>query len=173
MKKITPTLALLLSACGGGGEQGAPAGHPEVGVVTVRAEAVVLSSELPGRTSAYETSDVRPQVNGLILQRLFTEGDQVQAGQALYRIDPAPYEAQVASARAALGRSRAAIASTAALARRYGELVKINAISRQEAENAVAAAQQARADVAAQRSEERRVGKECVSQCRSRWSPYP
>src|SRR3546814_6574623 len=72
------------------------------------------SSELPGRTSAYETSDVRPQVNGLILQRLFTEGDQVQAGQALYRIDPAPYEAQVASARAALSRSRAAIASTAA-----------------------------------------------------------
>lgn len=149
MKKITPALVLLLSACGGG-EQGAPAGHPEVGVVTVRAEAVVLSSELPGRTSAYETSDVRPQVNGLILQRLFTEGDQVQAGQALYRIDPAPYEAQVASARAALGRSRAAIASTAALARRYGELVKINAISRQEAENAAAAAQQARADVAAQ-----------------------
>src|SRR3546814_12967420 len=90
MKKITPTLALRRSACGGGGEQGAPAGHPEVGVVTVRAEAVVLSSELPGRTSAYETSDVRPQVNGLILQRLFTEGDQVQAGQALYRIDPAP-----------------------------------------------------------------------------------
>src|SRR3546814_8222687 len=79
MKKITPTLALLLSACGGGGEQGAPAGHPEVGVVTVRAEAVVLSSELPGRTSAYETSDVRPQVNGLILQRLFTAGDQVRS----------------------------------------------------------------------------------------------
>jgi membrane fusion protein (multidrug efflux system) len=150
MKKITPVLVLLLSACGGGGEQPAPAGPPEVGVVTVRQQAVVLSSELPGRTSAYETSEVRPQVNGLILQRLFTEGDQVRAGQALYRIDPAPYEAQVASARAALGRARAAIASTAALARRYGELVKINAISRQEAENAAASAQQARADVQAQ-----------------------
>lgn len=153
MKKITPALVLLLSACGGGGgEQAAPAGPTEVGVVTVREQAVVLSTELPGRTSAYEASDVRPQVNGLILDRLFTEGDQVRAGQALYRIDPAPYEAQVASARAALGRARSAIASTSALARRYGELVKINAISRQEAENAVVGAQQAQADVAAQQA---------------------
>lgn len=152
MKKITPALVLLLSACGGGGEQAAPAGPPEVGVVTVRQEPVQLSSELPGRTSAYETSDVRPQVNGLILERLFNEGDQVSKGQPLYRIDPAPYAAQVASARAALGRARAAIASTSALARRYGELVKINAISRQEAENAVVAAQQAQADVAAQQA---------------------
>src|SRR3546814_16019729 len=84
---------------------------------------------------------------------LFTEGDQVRAGQALYQIDPAPYEAQVANARAALVRARSSIASTAALARRYNDLVKINAISRQE------------------RSEERRLGKECVSTCRSRWSP--
>jgi len=152
MKKVTPALVLLLTACGGGGQQAAPAGPPEVGVVTVKQESVVLSSELPGRTSAYETSDVRPQVNGLILQRLFVEGEPVRAGQALYRIDPAPYEAQVASARAALARSRAAIASTEALARRYGELVKINAISRQEAENAVVGAQQARADVAAQQA---------------------
>ena len=153
MKKITPALVLLLSACGGGGgEQAAPAGPTEVGVVTVREQAVVLSTELPGRTSPYEASDVRPQVNGLILDRLFTEGDQVRAGQALYRIDPAPYEAQVASARAALGRARSAIASTSALARRYGELVKINAISRQEAENAVVGAQQAQADVAAQQA---------------------
>lgn len=152
MKKITPALVLLLSACDGGGEQPAPAGPPEVGVVTIRTESVVLSSELPGRTSAYESSEVRPQVNGLILERLFTEGDQVRAGQALYRIDPAPYEAQVASARAALGRARSAIASTSALARRYSELVKINAISRQDAENAVVGAQQAQADVAAQQA---------------------
>ncbi|EJL35034.1 efflux RND transporter periplasmic adaptor subunit [Novosphingobium sp. AP12] len=152
MKKITPALVLLLSACGGGGEQPVPAGPPEVGVVTIRTESVVLSSELPGRTSAYESSEVRPQVNGLILERLFTEGDQVRAGQPLYRIDPAPYEAQVASARAALGRARSAIASTSALARRYSELVKINAISRQDAENAVVSAQQAQADVAAQQA---------------------
>src|SRR3546814_14542390 len=80
---------------------------------------------------------------------LFTEGDQVRAGQALYQIDPAPYEAQVANARAALVRARSSIASTAALARRYNDLVKINAISRQEAENAVTSAQQAEADVSA------------------------
>lgn len=150
MKKITPALALLLASCGGGGEQQAPAGPPEVGVVTVKEGAVTLTSELPGRTTAFETADVRPQVNGLILQRLFQEGDMVRAGQPLYRIDPSPYEAQVASARAALVRARANIANTAALARRYGELVKINAISRQEAENAAASAAQARADVAAQ-----------------------
>jgi membrane fusion protein (multidrug efflux system) len=150
MKKITPALALFLAACGGGGQQPAPSGPPEVGVIVVREEAVVLSTELPGRTSAFETSEVRPQVTGLILQRLFVEGEQVRAGQALYRIDPAPYETQVASARAALARARATIGSTAALARRYGELVKINAISRQEAENAVAGARQATADVAAQ-----------------------
>ncbi|MFC0202886.1 efflux RND transporter periplasmic adaptor subunit [Novosphingobium soli] len=152
MKKITPAIVLLLSACGGGGQQQAPAGPPEVGIVTVREEPVMLTTELPGRTSAYESSDVRPQVNGLIVKRLFTEGDQVRAGQPLYQIDSAPYEAQVASARAALGRARAAIASTAALARRYNELVKINAISRQEAENAVTGAQQAQADVAAQQA---------------------
>src|SRR3546814_54680 len=151
MKKCTPFIALLITACGGGGQQGV-AGPPEVGVVTVREQTVTLSSELPGRTSAFEASDVRPQVNGLILKRLFTEGDQVRAGQALYQIDPAPYEAQVANARAALVRARSSIASTAALARRYNDLVKINAISRQEAENAVTSAQQAEADVSAQQA---------------------
>lgn len=151
MKKCTPFIALLITACGGGGQQGV-AGPPEVGVVTVREQTVTLSSELPGRTSAFEASDVRPQVNGLILKRLFTEGDQVRAGQALYQIDPAPYEAQVANARAALVRARSSIASTAALARRHNDLVKINAISRQEAENAVTSAQQAEADVSAQQA---------------------
>lgn len=95
---------------------------------------------------------MRPQVNGLILERLFTEGDMVRQGQPLYRIDPAPYRAAVASARAALTRAQATIATSEALSRRYGELVKINAISKQEAENAVASAAQARADVAAQRA---------------------
>lgn len=156
MKKIVPAagLALLLAACGGGSEQQAPApaGPPQVSYIAVSEQPVTLSTELPGRTSAYETSDVRPQVNGLVLARLFQEGDMVRKGQPLYRIDPAPYQAQVASARAAVARARAAIASTAALARRYNELVKINAISRQEAENAVTSAQQAQADVAAQQA---------------------
>lgn len=155
MQKIVPAigLALIIAGCGESQQQAAaPAGPPQVSVVTVSEQPVTLSSELPGRTSAYETSDVRPQVSGLVLKRLFQEGDVVRAGQPLYRIDPAPYQAQVASARAALTRARAAIASTQALSRRYGELVKINAISRQEAENAQTGAQQAQADVSAQQA---------------------
>ncbi|MEN2746817.1 efflux RND transporter periplasmic adaptor subunit [Sphingomonas sp. T9W2] len=150
-------LALLLSACGGGGgeqqpQPGAPQGPPQVGFVTVQAQPVTLTTQLPGRTAPYETSDVRPQVNGLILARLFQEGDYVRQGQPLYRIDPSPYQAAVASARAALSRAQASIASTRNLARRYGELVKINAIARQEYENAVTGAQQAEADIAAQQA---------------------
>lgn len=153
MKNIAPAIAfaLILAGCGGGEPQQAPGPTP-VGVVTVREQPVALTTELPGRTAAYETSEVRPQVNGLIRARLFTEGDFVRQGQPLYRIDPSPYEAEVASARAALARAQAMIASTAALARRYEELVKINAIARQEYDNAVAAANQARAEVAAQRA---------------------
>lgn len=151
MKNIAPVLgfALLLAACGQAPQQPS-AGPPQVAFVTVAEKPVTLSTQLPGRTNAYETSEVRPQVNGLVLARLFQEGDMVRQGQPLYRIDPAPYEAQVASARAALTRARAAIASSNALARRYGELVKINAISRQDFENATTQAQQAQADVAAQ-----------------------
>lgn len=151
IRSALPAMVLLtLAACGSNQQQQAPAGPPPVGYVTVNEQPVTLTSELPGRTTAYETSDVRPQVNGLIVARLFAEGDVVSKGQALYKIDPAPYQAAAANARAALARARAAIASTAALARRYGELVKINAISRQDYENAVTAADQARADVAAQ-----------------------
>ena len=142
--------ALVLASCGGPAPQAPEA--PQVGYVTAKVQSVTLSTELAARTSPYESSDVRPQVNGLIRARLFQEGEPVGAGQALYRIDPAPYEAQVASARAAVARARAAIASSEGLARRYGELVKINAISRQDYENAITVAQQARAEVAAQRA---------------------
>jgi len=145
------SLMLTLAACGK--NESPPAPPPTaVSYVVVAEQAVALSSELPGRTAPFETSDVRPQVSGLIRARLFTEGDIVHAGQALYRIDPAPYEAQVASARAALARARASIASSSALARRYGELVKINAIARQEYENAQGTAAANRADVAAQQA---------------------
>lgn len=157
-RHTAPALALALAACGGQPQQqgaggpGGAGGPPPVSYVTVQQQAVPLSSELPGRLSPYESSEVRPQVNGIILERLFTEGDMVRQGQPLYRIDPAPYQASVASARAALVRAQAAIASNEALARRYGELVKINAISRQEYENALTTAAQARADVAAQQA---------------------
>jgi len=153
LRNALPALALVsLAACGQGGQQPPGPGAPPVGYVIVKEQPVTLTTELPGRTTAYETSDVRPQVNGIILARLFQEGDVVAKGQALYRIDPAPYQAQVANARAALARAQAAIASSAALARRYGELVKINAISRQDYENALTSAEQARADVAAQQA---------------------
>ncbi|MES2492243.1 MAG: efflux RND transporter periplasmic adaptor subunit [Pseudomonadota bacterium] len=152
MRKMVAAIAAIgLASCGGETPQQAP-GPPQVGVVTVSVQPVTLSTELSARTAPYETSDVRPQVNGLIQDRLFEEGGQVRAGQPLYRIDAAPYQAQIASARAAVARARAAIASSEGLARRYGELVKINAISRQDYENAVSVAQQARADVAAQQA---------------------
>lgn len=145
--------AMALGGCGAppeGQQQGGPPPPPRVGVVTVTTQDVMLTTELPGRLSAFETSDVRPQVNGIVLDRLFVEGDQVGKGQVLYRIDPQPYQAAVASAQANLARSRAAIASSAALERRYGELVRISAISRQDFDNAQTSAAQARADVAAQ-----------------------
>lgn len=151
-RQAIPGLLLVLAGCGQG-TKGQPQGPPPpaaVGFVVAREQPVMLTTELPGRTTAFETSDVRPQVNGLVQARLFTEGDLVHAGQPLYRIDPSPYQAQVASARAALARARSSIASTAALSRRYGELVKINAIARQEFENSQTGAAQARADVAAQ-----------------------
>lgn len=154
-RHTAPALALALAACGGQQQQQpqqGKAGPPPVSFVTVQSQTVPVTSELPGRTSPYESSDVRPQVNGIILERLFTEGDMVRQGQPLYRIDSAPYQAAAASARAALARAKASIASSEALARRYGELVKINAISKQEYDNAVAAAAQARADVAAQQA---------------------
>src|SRR4051794_34420815 len=128
-----------------------PPGPTPVGVVVVSEQPVTLTTELPGRTAAYETSDVRPQVNGLVRARLFTEGDYVTAGQPLYQIDSSSYRAAVVNVRGALANAQATVASSEALARRYGELVKINAISKQDYENAVAAARQVRGNVEMQR----------------------
>ena len=133
-----------------GAPQQPPPGPTPVGVVVVTEQPVTLTTELPGRTSAYETSQVRPQINGIIRARLFAEGDFVRSGQPLYQIDPSTYRANVVNARGALANAQATIASSEALARRYGQLVKINAISRQEYENAIAAARQARANVTMQ-----------------------
>lgn len=131
--------AVLLAGCGGHQTPPPPA-PPRVSVVTVQAQAVPIRTELPGRVSAYRTADVRPQVNGIILKRLFVEGSEVRVGQQLYQIDPAPYQAAYDSAVAAL-------ASATALAQRYQPLVEANAVSRQDYDNAVASHLQARAAV--------------------------
>ncbi|MFA5493518.1 MAG: efflux RND transporter periplasmic adaptor subunit [Porticoccaceae bacterium] len=142
---------LWLAGCGAP-EPPEPAPPPEVGVVTLHSEVATLNSELPGRVVAAETSEVRPQVNGVVRQRLFEEGSTVQAGQLLYEIEDAPYQATLRSARAALGRAEASINATRLEAKRYQELASISAASRQDADNAQAAADQARAEVDVQRA---------------------
>ncbi len=139
-------------ALGGCGESPPPAPPPPaVGVVTLKVESAPLVNELPGRIVAFETAEVRPQISGVIRRRLFEEGGYVRAGQLLYEIDDAPYRAALAQAQGSLARANAAIRSTGLQAQRYKDLVSINAVSRQEYDDADAAAQQARADVAAQR----------------------
>jgi membrane fusion protein (multidrug efflux system) len=141
--------ALPLTACGEGAPPAPP--PPAVGVVTLRTESAPLVNELPGRVAAVETAEVRPQINGVIRRRLFQEGGYVRAGQLLYEIEDAPYRAAVAQAQGNLANAQASIRATGLQAQRYRELVGMNAVSRQEYDNAEAAAQQARASVAAQR----------------------
>jgi len=142
-------LALALAGCGDAEQQGPAPGKPKVGVVTLKTEPVALSTELPGRTAPVRVAQVRPQVNGLIEKRLFTEGSEVKAGEQLYQIDPALYEAEVSNARAALARAQAQAKSAAALAQRYRPLVESRAVSRQTYDDAIAARDQGQADVQA------------------------
>jgi len=146
-------LAAALTACGGGDKAAAPPGGgmppPEVGVVTVQLGEVGLLSELPGRLEASRVAQVRARAAGILQKRLFREGSDVKAGQALFAIDAAPYEAALQSARASLARAEANLAQAKALAERYAPLVKENAVSQQEYANAVAAQKAAEADVAA------------------------
>lgn len=146
-------LAAALTACGGGDKAAAPPGGgmppPEVGVVTVQLGEVGLLNELPGRLEASRVAQVRARAAGILQKRLFREGSDVKAGQALFSIDAAPYEAALQSARASLARAEANLAQSKALAERYAPLVKENAVSQQEYANAVAAQKAAEADVAA------------------------
>jgi len=142
-------LALLLAGCGKGA--GAPGGAPppaEVGVVTVTQGDVGLITELPGRLEASRVAEVRARAAGILQKRLFREGSDVKAGQQLFSIDPAPYAAAAASAKASQARAEANLAQATALAERYKPLVEANAVSKQEYANAVAAQKQAEADVA-------------------------
>lgn len=139
-------LILGLQGCGRGGGY-PPQGPPEVGVVTIEPQAVALQTELAGRTSPFAISDVRPQVSGIVQERLFTEGADVRAGQVLYQVDPATYRAAYDQAAAQLASARANLVTAKAKADRYADLVKINAVSRQDYDDARAAALQAAAAV--------------------------
>ena len=125
-----------------------PAGPTAVGTVQLQAERYAASTNLPGRVSAFLQAEIRPQISGIVQKRLFTEGALVKAGQPLYQIDPASYEAVQASARAALAKAQAQARTAEVNARRSAELVKIDAISRQSAEESQAAAAQSASDVA-------------------------
>lgn len=120
-----------------------------VSVVTVGTQKVTLTTELPGRTAPFRMAEIRPRVNGLILKRLFTEGATVSAGQVLYQIDPAPFQAALDNAEAALARAEAALVSTRLRAERYEALLADNAVSQQSYDDAAAALTQVKADIAA------------------------
>jgi membrane fusion protein (multidrug efflux system) len=120
---------------------------PEAGYVVMHAQAQPLTTELPGRTSPLAISEVRPQVNGIVLERLFTEGSTVKKGQSLYRIDPAPYKAAVDQAKAQLANVEANLATVKLKAERYADLVKIKAVAQQDYDDAQAAARQGEASV--------------------------
>lgn len=137
---------VALAACGRKAPPPAPP-PPQVGYVVVRTQPVTLTTELPGRVTAYVTADVRPQVNGVITERLFTEGTDVAKGQALYQIDPKPYQAAFDQAKAQVANAQATLVSTRLQAQRYADLVKINAVSKQDNDNSQAAYGQAQANV--------------------------
>jgi membrane fusion protein (multidrug efflux system) len=154
MKRVDSGLAaasliLVLAGCGQARPAAPPAPPPaQVSVVTVHRSTVPISIELPGRTTPYLVAQIRARVDGIVLKRDFKEGGDVTAGERLYQIDPAPYVAALNTAKAALQKAQANLASANALVERYKMLVTANAVSRQDYDNAVAAQGQASADVA-------------------------
>lgn len=154
--RLTAALAIVLSLAACDQESSTPAAAPptpEVGVVTIRPQAVAVTRELEGRTTAYLVAEVRPQVSGIIEKREFDEGSNVEAGDVLYRIASATYQANLQRAEAALARADANLAAARSTAARFRQLAKVNAASRQAAEDAVAAEKLAQADVAASKAE--------------------
>lgn len=149
---LCAALTVALAGCGGqeqGASQQGGSAHPQVSVVTLHPQSVAITSELPGRTSASLTAEVRPQVSGIIKTRLFKEGSEVKAGDPLYQIDPASYQAAYDSAVAAEQKAEAAVPSAEAKVERYQGLIKQNAVSKQDYDDALASLAEAKADVAA------------------------
>ena len=146
-------LSLMLLACEEGGK-GAPgsSGPREVVIIKLEPRREVYTTALAGRIASFQVAEVRPQVGGILQQRLFTEGADVKAGQALYQIDPATYEAALDSAQAALMKAEANVTPARLKAERFRELLAIKAVSKQEYDDAQAAFKQAEADVAGNRA---------------------
>jgi membrane fusion protein (multidrug efflux system) len=140
---------LMMNGCGPQSGTGGrpPGGPPEVAVLTVQPQRLVVTTELTGRTSAHRVAEVRPQVGGLIQKRFFTEGADVQAGQPLFRIDPAPLQAALNNAKAALVRSEAGLSANRSRANRLQELLADKAVSAQDTDDAAAALKQMEADI--------------------------
>ena len=141
--------SLLLLGCEGQQEAPPPPPLPTIFYITVQKEPIILTQELPGRISAFRVAEVRPQVSGIIQIRFFEEGTDVQAGQVLYQIDPALYQAAYNNAKANLGRAKATEETVRLLAERYIELARSNAISLQERDDAIAAHKQNKAEIEA------------------------
>ena len=139
-------MGLLLSGCGDQ-KTGGPPPMPEVAVVTIQPQQVVMTTELPGRTAAFLAAEVRPQVSGIIQKRLFTEGSYVKAGQPLFQIDPALYQATLENADAALARFEAQLTTIQLKAGRLRELLAERAVSQQDYDDASAALKQVQADI--------------------------
>ena len=120
----------------------------KVDVLTLKEEAVPLYQEMPGRTTAYQVAEIRPQVNGIITERLFEEGSEVNERQQLYQVDAAPYQATYARAKADLAKAEANLKTTHAKSNRISELLKKNAVSKQDFDDISAELSQAYADIA-------------------------
>ncbi|MGB1465048.1 MAG: efflux RND transporter periplasmic adaptor subunit [Alcanivorax nanhaiticus] len=147
-------LALQLAGCDDSSSQGGqnPQQAPEVGFITVQSKTVTLNRELPGRTTAHRIAEVRPQVSGVIENRLFDEGQEVEAGQPLYKIDDRTYRAAVATARAELARAQATLHSNELREKRFRQLLEKRSVSQQEYDEARAQLDENKAAVAAARA---------------------
>lgn len=154
MKYIATSVVamLLLSGCDNTQSNNSSPSETEVGVVTVKSQPVSVVSELTGRTSAALSAEVRPQVGGIIQKRLFKEGDLVKAGQPLYQIDAASYQAAWNEARAALQQAQALVKADCQKAQRYARLVKENGVSQQDADDAQSTCAQDKASVEAKKA---------------------